>query len=87
MKLVQNTGLLILVFIFLSCGNSEQPSALSGKDSDSAATCMMVPSRFGNGSVDSSLQFSGDTSVTGMVFIKGGTFLMGGDNDQASPDE
>ncbi|MEO8960423.1 MAG: formylglycine-generating enzyme family protein [Ginsengibacter sp.] len=87
MKPLQNTCLLILVFTFLSCGNSKKPSALAGKNNDSTATCMMVPSRFGNTSVDSLLHFNGDTTSTGMVFIKGSTFMMGGDNDQASPDE
>ena len=29
----------------------------------------------------------GDTSTTGMVYIPGGTFMMGGDNDQADADE
>ncbi len=33
------------------------------------------------------IEFSGDTSTQGMVFIKGGSFLMGADNDQASIDE
>lgn len=31
--------------------------------------------------------FNGDTSTTGMVYIPNGTFMMGGDNDQASKDE
>ncbi|OAQ39814.1 sulfatase [Pedobacter psychrophilus] len=33
------------------------------------------------------IKFSGDTSKEGMVFIPGGTFLMGGDNAQADKDE
>jgi formylglycine-generating enzyme required for sulfatase activity len=77
----------ILAGTFFSCNNSGSQSASIENKDDSTATCMMVPSRFGNAVVDSSLQFSGDTSVTGMVLIKGGTFTMGGDNNQASPDE
>lgn len=33
------------------------------------------------------IRFSGDTSTTGMVLVPGGTFLMGGDNEQADKDE
>ncbi len=56
-------------------------------ENDSAISCMQVPSRFGNGSDTASVAFSGDSTVTGMVLIPGGTFDMGGDNKQASPDE
>jgi formylglycine-generating enzyme required for sulfatase activity len=87
MKSIKDIFIPVLVITFFSCNNSRDQSASIENKDDSAATCMMVPSRFGSASVDSSLQFSGDTSVTGMVFIKGGTFMMGGDNNQASPDE
>ena len=33
------------------------------------------------------IKFNGDTSRSGMVYIPGGTFMMGGDNDQADKDE
>jgi sulfatase modifying factor 1 len=33
------------------------------------------------------ITFNGDTSTTGMVYIPGGTFMMGADNNQASEDE
>lgn len=33
------------------------------------------------------IRFNGDTSTTGMVRISGGTFMMGGDNEQAAKDE
>lgn len=54
---------------------------------DSMHTCMKVPSRFGNSADTGAIHFSGDTSVSGMVLIPGGSFDMGGDNDQASADE
>ncbi len=57
------------------------------KENDSAISCMHVPSRFGNGADTSSVAFGGVTSVNGMVLIPGGSFEMGGDNDQASQDE
>ena len=33
------------------------------------------------------ITFNGDTSKIGMVYIPGGQFMMGADNDQASKDE
>ncbi len=48
---------------------------------------MNVPNRFGNNADTGAGQFNGDTSVNGMVLILGGTFDMGGDNEQASTDE
>lgn len=48
---------------------------------------MAVPSRFPNAVIDSTIYFNGDTSIKGMVYIPGGVFEMGGDNEQASPDE
>lgn len=87
MKSIKGIFILIIVVTLFSCNNSKNQSASIENKNDSTATCMMVPSRFGSAAIDSSLQFSGDTSVTGMVFIKGGTFMMGGDNNQASPDE
>lgn len=35
----------------------------------------------------SDIQFNGDTSKTGMVYIPAGTFMMGADNNQADQDE
>ena len=48
---------------------------------------MDVPSRFGNTSDSTSVQFCGDTSLENMVLILGGLFDMGADNEQASSDE
>ena len=87
MKSIKDIFIPVLLITFFSCNNNgDQSASLENKD-DSAATCMMVPSRFGTAGVDSSFQVNGDTSATGMVFIKGGTFMMGGDNNQASADE
>ncbi|MEO8111260.1 MAG: formylglycine-generating enzyme family protein [Ginsengibacter sp.] len=54
---------------------------------DTAHSCMKVPSRFGINTDTSSVASGGDTSMKGMVLIPGGKFEMGGDNNQASPDE
>jgi len=77
---------LALLPLYFSCNNATKTIAME-KKKDSSMSCMMVPARFSGPSSDSSLQFNGDTSVKGMVFIKGGIFMMGGDNSQASADE
>ena len=80
--------LLFIAFSFLSCGNNlDESGSVSNNNEDSAISCMMVPSRFSGNAADTSLAFNGDTSTTGMVYIKAGTFMMGGDNNQASADE
>jgi formylglycine-generating enzyme required for sulfatase activity len=48
---------------------------------------MTVPARFTTGSNLDSIPVAGDSSTFGMKFIPGATFMMGGDNDQASADE
>ncbi|MEO6904992.1 MAG: formylglycine-generating enzyme family protein [Ginsengibacter sp.] len=87
MKSIKYISLYIILNSFYACSNNAKKSDTAVGQKDSAASCMMVPSRFANASVDSTLKFNGDTSVKGMVFIKGGTFMMGGDNSQAAADE
>jgi len=87
MKSIKYISLFIIVNSFFACNNNEKKSASTASKKDTVTSCMMVSSRFANTSVDSTLQFNGDTSVKGMVFIKGGTFMMGGDNSQAAADE
>ncbi len=77
----------LVAFAFFSCNSNSGKIAKIDQKKDTTTSCMMVPSRFGNVSSDSSLRFSGDTSTKGMVLIKGGTFMMGGDNSQAAADE
>jgi formylglycine-generating enzyme required for sulfatase activity len=49
---------------------------------------MKVPAWFAEANADNtSIKETGDMSYGGMVFIRGGEFMMGGDNDQASDDE
>lgn len=76
----------LLATVFITSCNNGKADAVTAKG-DSAHCCMSVPSRFGNSTDTSVMQFSGDTSVTGMVLIPGGTFDMGGDNERASADE
>lgn len=73
--------------LIMGCGDLN-----SKKDSQHARSethqCMDVPARFSDPmNVLDSIQYNQDTSTNGMILIKGGTFDMGGDNDQASEDE
>lgn len=85
----QLTGAVLLAAIaaigFSSCGSNAAQNETTAKDS--VHSCMAVPSRFGAQTADSTVKYSGETGTDGMVLIKGGTFEMGGDNSQASPDE
>lgn len=68
-----------------ACKNTNEKTATA--ETDSVHSCMNVPSRFAPADSNLSVIPSGDTATVGMLFIPGGTFLMGGDNRQASPDE
>src|SRR5665213_358650 len=76
-----------LIISLYACDHAIKKSTLTAATKDTAASCMMVPSRFGNVSSDSSMKFNGDTSTKGMILVKRGTFMMGGDNSQAAADE
>lgn len=78
-------SLLLFAIFTTSCNNSKSNTVINKMDS--AHSCMNVPNRFGNNADANAVQFSGDTSVAGMVLIPGGIFDMGGDNEQASADE
>lgn len=68
-----------------SCSTNKMDTEKAKKDS--LHSCMQVPQRFSEANATNNVTFNGDTSTKGMVFITGGTFEMGGDNDQASADE
>ncbi len=77
-----------VVFLAFSCNSNEAGQVAAVPAKDSVHTCMKVPSRFSAGdSALNTINASGDTTHEGMVFVPGGTFSMGGDNNQASPDE
>lgn len=71
--------------VFVSCNGQNKEASLS-EQKDSVHSCMQTPARFA-GSVDTSSVVNADTAADGMRFIPGGTFMMGGDNSQASADE
>lgn len=75
----------IALLLCFSCNNSD--NSVKNPPKDSSHACMTVPSRYFNDSSLSEIKFSGDTSYTGMVYISGGQYDMGGDNDQAARDE
>jgi formylglycine-generating enzyme len=71
---------------FFSCGNNT-PAKETLPAPGTAHSCMTLPQRFDTDTTLRSIPFNGDTSVAGMVWIAGGTFEMGGDNQQADADE
>lgn len=77
------SGLLLVALI--SC-NDNDSSTSHGQHSDTAVNCMSMPSRFPLGDT-TSIQPSVNFSFEGMVFVPGGSFMMGADNDQAHADE
>ncbi len=71
---------------FLFSCNDPKENAAAQPNADSAHSCMQAPARFA-ASTDTALSVHADTSTAGMVYIPGGSFMMGGDNSQASADE
>jgi formylglycine-generating enzyme required for sulfatase activity len=80
-----NSFAVVMVFIIFSCKNEKEKSTATNQDS--LHSCMSTPARFAGGSNKDSISVNDDTSTAGMQYIPGGTFLMGGDNEQASADE
>ena len=76
---------MICMIAILACNSNESHNAISLNDS--AHNCMEAGPRFSGEIIDENIKSSDDTSHSGMVYIPGGTFMMGGDNEQASRDE
>lgn len=76
---------LLVIISLASCNgkNEEQPTV----HSDSAINCMSVPSRFPASNASNIKITTTPAATNGMVLVPGGTFVMGGNNPQASPDE
>lgn len=90
MSAFEKKGLLVwgltLIVVFYGCGSAADKNKEEAVH-DSAHSCMPAPSRLG-GRPGMAIATSGsDSSTTGMVMIPGGTYEMGGDNDQAAADE
>ncbi|RNI33595.1 formylglycine-generating enzyme family protein [Hanamia caeni] len=90
LKYIKFVFFFIVLITFLGCSgfnNTQTKSSYVTAKNDTGTSCMMVPARFCYTSFDSSLKFNVDPSFKGMVLIKGGLFMMGGNNSQASSDE
>ena len=76
----------IISSLFVGCNNSTQQNIVGTKDS--AVSCESnLPSRFANTTIDTLGIASGNFSHHGMVFIKGGEFMMGAADNEGRPDE
>ncbi|NNV55657.1 formylglycine-generating enzyme family protein [Limnovirga soli] len=82
-----------ITLLLAACNNANQHTDTTadslGNKKDTGVDCHSgVPSRFGN-TTDTTQKINTDTGIgtTGMVLIPGGTFSMGGDNQQAAEDE
>ena len=80
-----NSFAVVMTFIIFSCKNEKEKSTATNQDS--LHSCMNTPKRFAGDSNNDSIPVNDDTSTVGMKYMPGGTFLMGGDNEQASADE
>jgi len=80
--------LIMTAVVSSSIGCKQQEKKIADAKTDSTHECMKVPQRFATtDSGTAGIKPSGDSSTAGMVYIPGGTFDMGGDNDQAAADE
>ncbi len=85
---------IFLIFAFFACKNTgkdgQENAGNSSLKSDSVNLCCEsnIPSRFAVASdTAQTILKSTDSTTTEMIWIAGGTFMMGADNKQASPDE
>jgi len=80
------SALLLLCENCVPAGKSK-PSTSAKDTSSMKSCCMKAPGRFAAIADTNQLIKEGNRSHLGMVFIEAGTFQMGGDNNQAAPDE
>ncbi|ASW73244.1 formylglycine-generating enzyme family protein [Chryseobacterium piperi] len=57
------------------------------KTTEKKSHCANTPQRFTESQATNQIKISENSTTSGMKYIPGGTFSMGGDNDQASDDE
>jgi sulfatase modifying factor 1 len=91
----RNFCLFILFLLVLMACNKHTDQAHQEKNSDSSKICCEsnIPKRFGE-NIPAQVSDSNNikstnasNTLSGMVWIPGGTYMMGADNKQASPDE
>ncbi len=83
----KNWMVAMMAVLVCSCNDNDTPSTASVTAHDSMVSCMKTPVRFAGSMEDTLTVRNTDTSLRGMVLIPGGSFMMGGDNNQASADE
>lgn len=69
-------SVLFIALLAIACNQDKKTATETSTDTTEVITDKTV-----------GITFSGDTSTTGMVYIKGGVFMMGADNAQADKDE
>jgi len=74
----QNIGMLLTATLVLGACSGKKTEKQAAPEKEVKSCCQNVPSRF---------ETKAQTKHEGMVHIPGGTFMMGGDNDQARKDE
>jgi len=80
-------GIFISIICLSSC-QEEKTTITKAKQQEKKACCAKLPNRVLGINADyDKLPMRPDTNTVGMVYIKGGTFMMGGDNEQAYQDE
>ena len=78
--------LIVTSSVFFGCNNATEQTNIENKDS--ALSCEMnLPSRFTSPTNDSANITAGEVSHDGMIFIDGGTFLMGAADKEGRADE
>src|SRR5437868_5089751 len=81
-------ALIIIGFLIYRHQRKEAAVAASDTRGEKAVSCESnIPARCQPASSDANIHPVTDSSHKNMVWIAGGTFMMGGDNDQAQPDE
>lgn len=84
---VRITPFFLLMILLTACGGSgDNLQGNVDAHEDSMISCMQVPARFA-GADSQQIVARGVVGTDGMALIPGGWFSMGGDNEQAAPDE
>ncbi len=87
MKKQKLTAGFLLVFLFFSCMGKTNKETWAVIPTANVISCLAIPFSIALHQQDVSVRYRGETSMKGMVLIKGGKFEMGGDNEQAGTDE
>lgn len=77
----------IVVGVALASCNMQERDAENAIAPDSVMSCMSTPPRFATAAAADGISTQSNPTTAGMVLIPGGTFMMGGDNEQAANDE